>query len=59
MSLLLCGYVTVVNYNIFCFFNTKASHPHMSEMCSQCVPVAQRIHAGLGPHHPGAGDLLS
>lgn len=32
---------------------------HMSEMCSPCVPVAQRIHAGLGPHHPGAGDLLS
>lgn len=71
MSLLLCGYVTVVNYNIFCFLTPRQVTLwvanfiwyiltcHMSEMCSPCVPVAQRIHAGLGPHHPGAGDLLS
>lgn len=32
---------------------------HMLEDCSSCVVAAPRIHAGLGPHHPGVGDLLS
>lgn len=50
---------TRFSFYLVCHFVTLTSAWFFEQVCPSCVSIAQRIHAGLGPLHPGAGELLS